>query len=150
MNGSARATDAAEARRQHRSAWVATLVGGCFLIVIGNFFDWWPWLIAVLAVAIMGLFVISVRETEVGSEAKGDSIYYLGLLFTFGALVAALIAFDWESGATSTAGVIRNFGIALLTTIAGLAWRVWYAMSGDAPGDLEDAARTTWRAPSRK
>jgi hypothetical protein len=141
MNGSPREIDTGEARRQLRNAWLATLLGGGGLILFGNVFDWWPWLIAIIASVFMFFFGVSVRDTEVGSDAKGDSIYYLGLLFTFGALVAALVAFDWESGATSTLGVIRNFGIALLTTIVGLAGRVWYAMSGESPGDLEDAVR---------
>ena len=141
MNGSPRDIDTEEARRQLRSAWLVALVAGGILILGGNVFDWWPWLIAIMASGVMFLFGLSVRDTEVGSEAKGDSIYYLGLLFTFAALVAALVAFDWESGAGSTLGVIRNFGIALLTTIVGLAGRVWYAMSGESPGDLEDAVR---------
>ncbi len=141
MSNSLAGIDTSEARRRHRGAWVAALAAGCLLIAVGNLFDWWPWLLAMLAVSLMGMFVAAVRGTDVGSDAKGDSIYYLGLLFTFAALVAALIAFDWQSGANSTLGVIRNFGIALLTTIAGLAWRVWYAMSAESPGDLEEVVR---------
>lgn len=32
-------------------------------------------------------------------------------------------------------GIIRNFGVALTTTILGLAGRVWFAMSKEASGD---------------
>ena len=138
MNG---APGSSEARRQHRNAWVAALLIGFAFIVLGNLLGWWPWLIAVVVAALMVVFGVSIRGTAVASDAKGDSIYYLGLLFTFVALVAALTSFDWESGATSTLGIIRNFGIALLTTIVGLAGRVWYAMSHDSPGDLEEAIR---------
>ena len=87
----------------------------------------------------------TVDDADVPGDTKGDSIYYLGLLFTFAALVAALITFDWGapgSGEGGTIGSIRNFGIALLTTIVGLAGRVWFTMSQDSPGDLVDATRS--------
>ena len=93
-----------------------------------------------------GIFVQrTVDDADVPGDTKGDSIYYLGLLFTFAALVAALITFDWGapgSGAGGTIGSIRNFGIALLTTIVGLAGRVWFTMSQESPGDLVDATRS--------
>lgn len=134
--------DAGEARGQHRSVWVAALLIGAFLIILANWLELSPWLMAPATSLLMVGFAFSVRETEVSSDSKGDSVYYLGLLFTFIALVAALVAFDWESDATRTIGVIRNFGVALVTTIVGLAGRVWYAMSADAPGDLEDVIRS--------
>ncbi len=141
MNRTAQRPDAGEARRQHRKAWLATLAMGAVFIVLANLVSLPPWLIALVLSVLMVGFGVSIRQTEVGSDSKGDSFYYLGLLFTFIALIAALIAFDWGSDATRTIGIIRNFGIALVTTIWGLAGRVWYAMSGDAPGDLEEAIR---------
>ena len=134
-------TDASEGRRQHRDAWIATLLIGSVIVAVGNLTRLSPWLIAVVMAGLMMLFGAVVRGTEVSADAKGDSVYYLGLLFTFVALVAALVSFDWEADATRTLGIVRNFGIALLTTIVGLAGRVWYAMSQDAPGDLEEAIR---------
>ena len=141
MSGTTKRPEAGEARRQHRNAWLWILAIGAAFIVVANLFGWWPLLIAAILSVFMVMFGMSVRETEVSSDSKGDSFYYLGLLFTFMALIAALVAFDWESGATRTIAIIRNFGIALATTIVGLAGRVLYAMSGDAPGDLEEAIR---------
>ncbi len=142
MNEAARRRDAEEARRWHREAWLYALAIGSAVIAIGNWLGFTPWLIALLVSGVMVLFAVLVHRTAVSSDSKGDSLYYLGLLFTFVALVAALVAFDWESGTTGTTPIIRNFGIALLTTIVGLAGRVWYAMSADTPGDLEDALRS--------
>ncbi len=141
MSGTAEGQGAGESRRQHRDAWLKTLAIGAAFIVFANWVDLWPWLNTLALSALMVAFGVSIRETEVGSDSRGDSFYYLGLLFTFIALIAALIAFDWGSDATRTIGIIRNFGIALVTTIWGLAGRVYYAMSGDAPGDLEEALR---------
>ncbi len=141
MSAAVRRQDAGEAGREHRHAWLLALFSGLALIAFFNWIGWGPWLVALLLSALMVLFGWVIRETEVHSDSKGDSFYYLGLLFTFIALVAALVAFDWGSDANRTIGIIRNFGIALVTTIWGLAGRVWYTMSGDAPGDLEEATR---------
>ncbi len=141
MSDTTEGRDAGEARRQHRRVWLVTLGIGALLIVFVNRVGLGPWLVAAALSALMVLFGVSIRDTEVSSDSKGDSFYYLGLLFTFIALVAALVAFDSGSDANRMIGIILNFGIALVTTIVGLAGRVWYAMSSDAPGDLEEAIR---------
>ena len=139
----------AEVRRLHRDAWLIVLGIGCAIILFGNVLGIGPWWLA----SVLGLWMIAygifvqrtVDDADVPGDTKGDSIYYLGLLFTFAALVAALITFDWGapgSGEGGTIGSIRNFGIALLTTIVGLAGRVWFTMSQDSPGDLVDATRS--------
>ena len=130
----------AEARRQLREAWVIVLLVGIAIIIVGNLVGLGPWWLAFLVSLAMGGFGYVVRDTEVTGDTKGDSIYYLGLLFTFTALVAALATFDWETSGTAS-GAIRNFGIALLTTIVGLAGRVWFAMSQETPGDVAETVR---------
>ena len=141
MSGKVRRQDAGEARREHGKAWLTTLAIGVVIIVVTNLAGIGPWWVALALSALMVAFGVSVRDTEVSSDSKGESFYYVGLIFTFVALVAALVVFDGGSDANRTIGIIRNFGIALVTTIWGLAGRVWYAMSGDAPGDLEEAIR---------
>ena len=143
------ASQSREARREHRDAWLMVLAIGCLIIVFGNLFGGGPWLVALLVAAVMigyAFFVTRyVDEADVPGDTKGDSIYYLGLLFTFAAMVAGLITFDWGTpgGDTSgTTGAIRNFGIALLTTIVGLAARVWFTMSHESPGDIVDTTRS--------
>ena len=134
-----------EARKQHRESWLIVLGIGFVIIIIGNLLGLGPWWLAIAVSVAMGGFAYSVRDVDVSGDAKGDSIYYLGLLFTFVALVAALIAFDWEisdAAGSSTSGAIRNFGIALLTTIVGLAGRVWFSMSQESPGDIAHTAKS--------
>ena len=121
------------------------LVVGIAIIAVGNLLGIGAWWLAGLVSLAMGGFAYVVRDIDIAGDAKGDSIYYLGLLFTFAALVAALIAFDWgTSGAdgNATSGAIRNFGIALLTTIVGLVGRVWFAMLQESPGDIADTAKS--------
>ena len=114
-----------------------------------NLIEIGPWWVALGVAAWMvayGYFIErTVDEADVPSDTKGESIYYLGLLFTFAAMIAALITFDWGapvSDGRGTAGAFRNFGIALLTTIVGLAGRVWFTMSQESPGDIADTTRS--------
>lgn len=143
------ASNSEDARRQHRDAWLIVLAIGCAIIVFGNLFGigaWWLASAVAVCMVIYGFGIqIYVDDGDVPGDIKGDSIYYLGLLFTFAALVAALITFDWGAAGTDadgTTGSIRNFGIALLTTIVGLAGRVWFTMSQESPGDIADTARS--------
>ena len=143
------ALESEDARKQHRDAWLIVLAVGCAIIVLGNLLGIGPWWLASAVAICMILYGIGIEvyvdSADVPGDAKGDSIYYLGLLFTFAALVAALIAFDWgtQTGdASGTTGSIRNFGIALLTTIVGLAGRVWFTMSHESPGDIVDTTRS--------
>jgi len=143
------ASQSEEAQREYRDAWMIALLVGCVIIALGNLIgigSWWLALAAAVWMIGYGVFIgRTVDDADVPGDTKGESIYYLGLLFTFAALVAALITFDW--GATGgdgsgTTGSIRNFGIALLTTIVGLAGRVWFTMSQESPGDIADTTRS--------
>ena len=141
------ASQSEEARRRHRDAWLLVLALGCAIIFAGNLLGIGPWWLASAIAACMIVYGVVVArhvdDVDVPGDTKGDSIYYLGLLFTFAALVAELISFDWGTpggDGSGTAGSIRNFGIALLTTIVGLAGRVWFTMSQESPG-------TSWTPP---
>lgn len=143
------ASQSEAAQREYRDAWLIALLVGCAIIGIGNLFGIGPWWLASAAAAWMIGYAVfiwrTVDDADVSSDTKGESIYYLGLLFTFAALVAALITFDWGTpggDGSGTAGTIRNFGIALLTTIVGLAGRVWFTMSDESPGDIVDTTRS--------
>lgn len=86
---------------------------------------------ALLAVAIVGLlgwYYCKSPETKDISRA-GDDLYYLGLLFTLVSLIYALVSLfifrdsDADLG-RRTNELIGNFGIALLSTVAGILGRV--------------------------
>lgn len=143
------ASQTEEAQREYRDAWMIALLVGCVIIALGNLIGIGPWWLALAAALWMigyGVFIgRTVDDAGVAGDTKGESIYYLGLLFTFAALVAALITFDWGTpggDGSGTTGSIRNFGIALLTTIVGLAGRVWFTMSQESPGDIVDTTRS--------
>ena len=143
------ASQSQEAQREYRDAWMIALGLGCAIIGFGNLIGigaWWLALAAAAWMVLYGVFIArTVDDADVTSDTKGESIYYLGLLFTFAAMVAALITFDWGapgSDGSGTTGTIRNFGIALLTTIVGLVGRVWFTMSQESAGDIVDTTRS--------
>ena len=86
-----------------------------------------------------GIYELHSGRYAYREDRLGDDLYYLGLLFTLLSLVHALYEFE---GANAVQGVVSNFGIALLTTIMGLALRVWlYEWRGDALEEPELRAR---------
>lgn len=124
----------AEGRRDHRKTWIASLIAGGITIAVCHFLNSGPWWPAGILSAMMLLHGTAAhRNQHVSPDTKGDGIYYLGFLFTFGAMLSALLGL--APAGNDNVGIIRNFGVALTTTILGLAGRVWFAMSREVSGD---------------
>ena len=66
----------------------------------------------------------------------GDNLYYLGFLYTLSSLAHALYVFDPEEAGTET--IITNFGIAIATTILGMALRVFVGQRTDETVETVD------------
>lgn len=121
-------------RRDHRKTWLLALIFGLITIAACHLLNsgpWWPAGILSLWMLLHGIAAHGNRY--VSPDTKGDGIYYLGFLFTFGAMLSALLGL--APAENDNVGIIRNFGVALTTTILGLAGRVWFVMSKEASGD---------------
>jgi uncharacterized protein YlxW (UPF0749 family) len=81
-----------------------------------------------------------IRGVRIREDRIADNCYYLGLLFTLVSLAYSLYVFDVNGGATNA--IITNFGIALATTIVGLALRVFFAQMREDPVEYEREARS--------
>lgn len=131
---SADAERRAEGRSDHRRAWMIAFGLGIVVIVVCHVLETGPWWPATLLPGVMLIHIISAhRNRHVSPDTKGDGVYYLGFLFTFAAMLSALLGL--APGEGDDVAIIRNFGIALVTTILGLAGRVWFAMSKESSGD---------------
>ena len=90
-------------------------------------------LLAIVVIAVLGVYYHRVRE-DIDINRGGDDLYYLGFLFTLSSLVYALITlFILESKtdySQRTDELIGNFGIALLSTIAGILGRIMLQSMG--------------------
>ncbi len=84
-------------------------------------------LIAVLIIVWLGHHYHSRKQTDL--RLAGDNLYYLGLLFTLTSLIVALLqlfVFQPENDdlRQRTHDLIGNFGIALVSTVAGILGRI--------------------------
>lgn len=96
-------------------------------------------LLAVGVVAWLGFYYHGDRERDRGRS--GDDLYYLGLLFTLCSLIYTLVAlFLTDAGGTPQRieQLIGNFGIALVSTVAGILGRI--LLQSDAAGTAEGDA----------
>ena len=71
-------------------------------------------------------------------EQVGDNLYYMGFLFTLASLGTSLYQFG-NSGSTDE--IVRNFGIAITSTITGIALRIFYNQVRRDPVEVERATR---------
>jgi len=68
---------------------------------------------------------VAIDMSNQSTDMFADSIYYLGFLLTLIALIFSLFAINPESEGTS--GLILRFGVALSTTVVGLAARTYFS-----------------------
>jgi hypothetical protein len=90
------------------------------------------------------VFELRSRRYQYREDRLGDDLYYLGLLFTLVSLALSLRIFGrgFMSRAEVIDELIANFGIAIFTTITGLALRVGlYKWRGDELEEPELRAR---------
>jgi methyl-accepting chemotaxis protein len=89
----------------------------------------------------------SFSAIRLHDEQTGDNLYYMGFLFTLASLGASLYLFTGDS---STDDVVRNFGIAISSTITGIALRIFYNQTRRDVLDIERATRHDLAAAARR
>jgi uncharacterized protein YukE len=97
--------------------------------------------IAFLAVGLMlayGIAALRIPQVRMRPDRLGDNFYYLGFIFTLASLSAALAQFR---GGVQINDLIGSFGIALLTTIVGIAGRVIFLQMRTEIDDVEEGVR---------
>jgi hypothetical protein len=100
------------------------------------------WLVTLAPCFLMGVYAIVALATKryrIREDKIGDNIYYLGFLFTLVSLAYALWKYD--PGGAGASDIITNFGIAIATTIIGLAGRVFFNQMREDPIEYEREAR---------
>jgi|SRR5579864_181694 len=95
--------------------------------------------VAVLCMLVYGAYILFTPRYRIRSDRAGDSLYYLGFLFTMVTLAYSLWEFSSERGGTQA--IVTNFGIALATTIFGLMLRVAYHQMREDPFEVERQVR---------
>lgn len=88
-----------------------------------------------LAYAAVVMFLRSLRLRE---DQSGDNLYYMGFLFTLTSLAVSLWQFQVDGAAEE---IVRNFGIAIASTIAGIALRIFMNQMRRDPIEVERVSR---------
>ena len=73
------------------------------------------------------------------NEQLGDSFYYLGFLFTITALAVSLISMNADEEIKINS-LLKNFGIAIVTTLFGLVGRILFSQFRENLDDMNERA----------
>lgn len=98
---------------------------------------WW-----ISAIAVCGYFVFGymLKRNARQTEKFADNLYYIGFLLTLWGLFFAFS--PWETGpiASSTEEIVEQFGIALITTVLGISFRLYVQQLAQTVFDQEEDA----------
>jgi hypothetical protein len=100
-----------------------------------------PESVSIFAVILMlayGSIAYRIPLVRLRLDRLGDNFYYLGFIYTLASLSAALL--ELRSG-IDTRAILGAFGIALVTTIAGIAGRVLFVQMRNEIDDVEQIIR---------
>lgn len=98
--------------------------------------------IPIVLIVAYALLTISRTRFRLRYDQAGDNCYYMGFIFTLVSLGVALYQIRHGTSAQEFGiGVVRDFGLALSTTIAGIICRVSLTQLREDPHDIEEATR---------
>ena len=121
---------------------IAYVLGSIF--IFWNPLNTWNWIFPVI-IMLGYLLIGSKGQLFVADEQKADSFYYLGFLFTLTALMKGLIVIGINPDQFSDDQLyifLGQFGVAISTTIVGLAGRILLSQFRLRTDELEQAAET--------
>jgi len=100
----------------------------------------------VLMLAYAGMIVMA-RGLRLRSDQTGDNFYYMGFIFTLVSLGTSLYQYSSGGGVDD---IIRNFGVAVASTIAGIILRIMFNQVRRDPIEIEHASRLDLAEAARK
>ena len=98
---------------------------------------------AIVLMSIYVFFVTIVPATKLRTDVAADNVYYLGFLYTLTSLAVALSFDDPDT-------ILANFGVAIVSTLIGIAARVGLNQLRVDPTDIEEASRLELADATRK
>ncbi|EJC75762.1 hypothetical protein Rleg10DRAFT_5597 [Rhizobium leguminosarum bv. trifolii WSM2012] len=118
-------------------------VGGMIFIVAAKTLGWNPLMVSGVPVGLMFFYFFCCLGILPGlrlhNEQAGDNLYYMGFLFTLTSLGTSLYRFT--TGASSIDDIVQNFGVAVSSTIVGVALRIFFNQMRRDPLDVDRTVR---------
>ncbi len=127
-----------------------TTLLGVIYIVAAKLLGFHPALVTMFPVLLMSVYalvVIFARRLRLRDDQTGDNFYYMGFIFTLTSLAISLYQFG-RGGHVDE--IVSNFGIAVSSTIAGIAFRIFFNQVRRDPVEVEQASRLDLADASRK
>lgn len=124
------------------TAFLVCAIVGSVGICILKWLDMPQGVVILWPVGIMVGYAIWHYKLHAYLSLVGDNLYYLGLLYTLVSLAASLYEFSPKAeDIKSITPIITNFGIAIFSTIIGVALRVYFGLRQTDPEEIEQSAR---------
>ena len=135
-----------------RTLFFAFFAAGALLILTLKGFDAPQFVVTAFPCALMLWYAAWLWDWENKRprfDSTGDNLYYIGFLYTLTSLAHSLYRFNADPNDTET--IVSNFGIAISTTILGMALRILLGQTpADDPAEIETAARLDLASSARK
>ena len=128
----------------------AVVLAGSSYIVFSKLHDFSAINVTAVPVLIMigyAVFLGVARVFRLRDDQSGDNLYYMGFLFTLTSLAVSLYQFSAEGSAEQ---IVKNFGIAIASTIAGITLRILFNQMRRDPVEVEAIARLELAEASRR
>ena len=102
-------------------------------------------IVLMMAYLIGVIFLNKKMNTFVRDEQMGDSFYYLGFLYTLTALAVSLFGIEEEINE-----LLKNFGIAITTTLVGLIGRIILSQFRESLDEMKEKSERQISDSARK
>lgn len=120
--------------------FITTAVGVCYILSAKSL-GYSPVQVTTIPCVLMflyaGLLVVGKRW-RLRDDQSGDNFYYMGFIFTLTSLAMSLYQF---ASNVSVDEIIRNFGVAVASTIVGIALRIAFNQMRRDPVEVEHYSR---------
>jgi hypothetical protein len=129
----------------------AVMIAGASYIVVSKLSDTPAIFVTLVPVCIMVAYAALLgiaRLFRLRDDQSDDNLYYLGFLFTLTSLGVSLYQFRTDQGTADQ--IVQNFGIAVASTIAGIALRIFFNQMRRDPIEVEQTARLELADAARK
>ena len=129
--------------------FVVVVIGSAYIVLskLNNFGAFAVTAVPVLIMIVYALLLGGARLFRLRDDQSGDNLYYMGFLFTLTSLAVSLYQF---SAAGSAEQIVQNFGIAIASTISGIALRILFNQMRRDPVEVEATARLELAEASRR
>lgn len=152
MSYSARLTSASATMSANAStlAFVGFLAVGIAYIVASKSLGvsaLWATIVPLIIISAYAAILLFARYLRLRDDQSGDNLYYLGFLYTLTSLGVSLWQFSSTGGAET---IVTNFGVAVSSTILGVALRVIFNQMRQDPLEVERSARLELAEAARR